>query len=181
MFCVRPNRSSSIVFYQSHLRRIVPRQTRSRSDSGSRSRGYEASTVAFLLQVRYQDIRRVVDRFDVDVKHLVVILRRHVVCALPGISALDLTRFASHDWTRLVSIRPPSIVDHTVQLAILLVDKLLDALPICFLRHVDQVEFCTELLGRLLADLLDKVGNDDLGALCNKFLDNALPVRSNER
>jgi HEAT repeat protein len=65
------------------------------------------------------------------------------------------------------------LVYDAVQLAVLLVDKLLQSFPVFALGDIGAEEVALELVGRLLAKFFCKVCDNDLRALCKELLGNA--------
>lgn len=137
------------------FRGVVPDQARSRSDTGGGSNVDKHTAIASLLHVWHNNVDRVEDALDVDVHDQVVVLLGHIVVAL-------------------VAVCSAGIVDDDVDLAIRIDSLLQGVLPVGTLGDIAKYEFATEVLRGLGANGLYEVGDDDLCALGQELLDDAL-------
>lgn len=78
----------------------------------------------------------------------------------------------------LVPVSSACIVDHCIDLAPFLVTEISQGLPIFLLGNICSVEFALELIRRLLTNVLDEVGDDNVRSFFDEFLSNALSETS---
>lgn len=71
-----------------------------------------------------------------------------------------------------------SIVNHTINLAILLVAKIAKCLPVCLTGNIRSMKVALQFICSLLSNVFDKICNNDFGAFLEKLLRNSLAKSS---
>lgn len=70
------------------------------------------------------------------------------------------------------------IINHTINLAILLVAEIAKCLPVCLTGDIRSMKVALQFICSLVSNVFDKICNNDFGAFLEKLLRNSLAKSS---